>query len=329
MSVAARLLLALGASALVALWLGSLYRRHLPDAPRRLAWGLAGMTGLASYFWPGLGILALAGLAAIEVGLARRGGSRPFEPAVIRFEGGGIKRGLTAAEAAVLLGRPPNVILALALTEMLHKRLLRLRKGAALQMEPAEAMRTRQRSLNPERRGALRRKGAQELGKTLHPFEEPILELLEQRPDSPAGALDFGLVMMPLVEHVARRVGGHDLAETREYYRLLIARAPVEARSEGVLQKDREKIFTRNLGWILLDEAFADILDQADFRFRPDWLAEAQLPGEPSLAEWTAGLREALKGSVGTEDLAARLGKGLDGVSATLMSEIARATYYG
>ncbi|MBI3160018.1 MAG: hypothetical protein HYZ26_10510 [Chloroflexi bacterium] len=326
-----RIVLWLAAALFYVLWLLSLYRRFLPATSNYLIWISTGLVMAVSYFLPLIGFLMLGALGALEITLrfSRKGNSPSYAPASARFEGGGIKRGLTGPEAAVLLGKPLHVILALALVDMLHKGLLLLGTGAALQVSPVETMRTRQRSLNPEIRSEMRRKAAQTLGKTLHPFEEPILELLEQQAGAPIGGIDFGLAVLPLVDHVARRVGGYDLAETREYYQQIIKRAPVEARSEGVLQKAREKIFARNLAWILLDENYAGILDQQDYSYAPMWLADAELPGAPSLAGWFAELVEALERSVNADDLSPRLGKSLDTVSAKLMTDIAQATYYG
>jgi hypothetical protein len=66
-------------------------------------------------------------------------------------------------------------------------------------------------------------------------------------------------------------VGGYSLEETRAYYRLIIERAPREARSDGKQTFDRQKVFDRNFGWVLLGEDFAAVLDQPDYSYVPVW----------------------------------------------------------
>ncbi len=292
--------------------------------------------GAAFYFSPIFQLVSFFLLLALIVWNERLQAARRrnYLSAQARFEGGGIKRGFTPPEAAVLLGKPFNITLTLLLFGMLRKGFLRQVGDAPLHVEIVPEMRTRERSLNPQKRADLRRQGAQELNMVLHPFEEPFLELLETESGKPLREVDFGITVKPFVEDVARRLGGFDLGETQEYYRLIIQRAPKEARSDGVLVKDRQKVFDRNFEWILLQEGFAAILDGADFSYAPKWLRNeqgeaSQLAGTKTFAEWAAGVMEEMKYAISPEDLEVKLGKSLDGVSATLMSEIARATYYG
>jgi len=55
-----------------------------------------------------------------------------YTPPEAVFEGGGIKRGLTAPEAAVLLGKPFDKILALVLLGMSEKGFIQIRRGSLL-----------------------------------------------------------------------------------------------------------------------------------------------------------------------------------------------------
>lgn len=320
------------AGGLALVWLWRLYRQVLPArGGRLLALGLAlGAVSLLAFRWAALAILLLAALGQVAWWWRGRGRARAvYAPVQARFEGGGIKRGLTAPEVAVLLGRPMNLILGVALAEMLQKGLLVQEQAAPLLVRPAEELLTRKQSLNIERRAELRRAGAQKVGATLHPFEEPLLELIEQQSDVPIRELDFGLVAGPLVGHVARRVAGYDLAETRTYYELILRRAPTEARTEGILQTDRQKVFDRNFGWILLGADFASVFDQADYSYRPKWLYGGGLPEGETFANWFGGVVAELQGGVAADDLRLKLGQAVDAVAASLMADIAQATYYG
>jgi hypothetical protein len=258
----------------------------------------------------------------------------PYQPAVARIEGGGIKRGLTSPEGAVLLGRPLNVTLTLVIFEMLRKGFLLQAAATPLTVSVAEAFRTHGSGLSAQARGDKRRQAAQAIPATLHVYEEPFLEILESNPGVPVAKLDFGVAIQPLVRYVASRVGGFSLQETRDYYKLIIERAPKEARSDGKLTFDRQKIFDRNFGWVLLGGDFAAVLDQPDFSYVPIWLrapqgADATALGGRSFAAWAQEVFASLEGAIAEKDVKLTLGQEGDAVTATLLNDIGRATFYG
>jgi hypothetical protein len=279
----------------------------------------------------------------------------PYTPAVARIEGGGVKRGLTAPEAAVVLGRPLNVTLTLVIFEMLRKGLLLQVAAEPLTVALAEAFRTHGSGLSAQARGERRRLAAQAIKATLHLYEEPFLELIEAQPGVPVTELDFGMAIQPMVRYVAGRVGGYSLEETRAYYRLLIERAPREARSDGKLTFERQRIFDRNFGFVLLGDDFGSVLDQADYSYVPVWQRTSNVPRPTSdveqtpspalpllqgkgaghdatklsFATWAAGVMEAMQGAVAEGDVKLTLGSETDAVTATLLNDVARATFYG
>lgn len=288
-------------------------------------------------------IARLFGRLLTAVGLRR---ITPYQPAVARIEGGGIKRGLTPAEGAVLLGRPLNVTLTLVIFEMLRKGFLHQVSGTPFVVEVTQAFRARGTGLSVQARGEQRRKAAQAINAALHKYEEPFLELIEAQPGTPVTELDFGVAVQPLVRYVAGRVGGYNLEETRAYYRLIIERAPREARSDGKLTFERQKVFDRNFGWVLLGEDFDSVLDQPDFSYVPVWVRRSEvlsptsggqevksesvsLPPDRSFATWAKDVMAAMEGAVDEKDVKLTLGKETDAVTATLMNDVARATFYG
>ncbi len=281
-----------------------------------------------------LAIIPLLALIAWNELRLRRRSAAPYQPAVARIEGGGIKRGLTSPEGAVLLGRPLNVTLTLVIFEMLRKGFLRQIAATPLTVEVAEAFRTHGSGLSAQARGEKRRKSAQAINATLHVYEEPFLEILESNPGLPVTQLDFGVAIQPLVRYVAGRVGGFSLQETRDYYKLIIERAPKEARSDGKLTFDRQKIFDRNFGWVLLGDDFASVLDAADYSYLPVWLREprglgAAVLGGRSFAAWAQDVFKAMEGAIDEKDVKVTLGQESDTVTATLLNDIGRATFYG
>ncbi len=269
------------------------------------------------------------------------GKSTSYQPAVARIEGGGIKRGLTPPEGAVVLGKPLNVTLTLVIFEMLRKGFLSQVNATPLVVEVAEAFRTHGSGLSAQARGEQRRKAAQAINAALHKYEEPFLELIEEKPGIPVTDLDFGIAIQPLIRYVAGRVGGYNLEETRSYYRLIIDRSPREARSDGKLTFERQKVFDRNFGWVLLGENFAIVLDQEDYSYLPVWMrnelgsrgdgeqGSETLPLGNSFAQWAKDVMAAMEGAVDEKDVKLTLGKETDAVTAKLMNDVARATFYG
>ncbi|MQC26880.1 MAG: hypothetical protein DWG76_05470 [Chloroflexi bacterium] len=275
--------------------------------------------------------IALPALIAALLWITRRAHSaQPYQSALARIEGGGIKRGLTPPEAAVLLGKPLNLTLTLVLFEMLRKGFLTQVADWPLTLEVAPTFRTHGSGLTTQQRGDLRRKAAQAIMATLHLYEEAFLEILESLSVVAAPQVDYSIAIQPLVRFVAGRVGGHDLEETRDYYRLIIDRAPKEARSDGVLTHDRQKVFDRNFGWVLLGENFGSVLDAPDYSYTPVWLRAAKfgLNGK-SFAAWAADIINSMQGVVAEDEVNLSLQRETDQISATLMNEIARATFYG
>ncbi|MCW5876363.1 MAG: hypothetical protein KIS85_05705 [Anaerolineales bacterium] len=263
----------------------------------------------------------------------RRERMLPYTPALARIEGGGVKRGLTPAEGAVLLGRPLHVTLTLVIFEMLRKGFLRQVAAEPLTVEVAEAFRTHNRGLSPQARGDQRRAAAQAINATLHLYEEPFLEIIEAHPGRPVAELDLGVAVQPLVRYVAGRVGGYSLEESREYYRLIIERAPREARSDGRLTFERQKVLDRNFGWVLLGEDFAAVLDAPELSYLPLWLrpprAAVDELGGRSFAAWAQAVMDSLAGVVAEDDVRLTLGREEDATTATLLSDITRTTFYG
>ncbi|KAA3647836.1 MAG: hypothetical protein DWQ07_02295 [Chloroflexi bacterium] len=259
--------------------------------------------------------------------LRKRRASVEYQPAVVSYEGGGIKRGLTAPEAAVVLGVPYNQILAQVIFGLLNKGILIQKQTAPLAVEVQVDFRTLGVVISPEARADRRRMAAQNHNVVLQGFEEPFVEVFEANSDKLVADIDFAITVKPLTRFVARRIAGFDLEQTRNYYRLIIKRAPKEARTEGVLVKEREKVFDRNFQWLMLHEDFEHVLED----YVPPWLRNGQvnIANGQTFAIWALGVTESLGNSVDVDALKLRLGSNEDVVTATLINEIARATFFG
>lgn len=258
---------------------------------------------------------------------------KDYQHAEMRFEGGGVKRGLGAAEAAVLLGEPFNLTLALIVFGMLRKGVLRQESDSPLVVAVKESFRARD-AIGAEERAAARRRAAQEINAVLQPYEEGLIELLLRNPDVPLREIDLSLMVKPLLKRVAERLAGWDLEESRQYYRLIIKRAPVEARSDGHLVHERQQVFDRNFEWVLLNDDFGSILDSEILSYTPVWLrtpdGEARpLEGGASFAQWAGQVIEEMREAISPEALRLKLGSEVHPTTATLLHDIAQATFYG
>lgn len=279
-----------------------------------------------------LGFLILAIVVFIEPRVGKK--KKIYERAIARVEGGGIKRGLTPPEAAVVLGAPFNVILTLVIFGLLRKGILSLKSEAPWMVKLSDDFRTREKSLNAEQRANLRREAAQNIRATVYPYDGLFIELFDQNDQVPVQDIDFGILVKPFIELVVERIAGYSLDETREYYQLIIKRAPIEARSEGVLVAEKDKVFERNLLWILLHRDFEEILNSGKQPYIPAWLHSEQeiqeiIEDRKTFASWAAGIMEEMKASVPESVLKIKLGREIDNVTASLMDEISRATFYG
>ncbi len=232
---------------------------------------------------PGLHMLSFIPLIALifvnERGLKQR--KSKYLPPIVSVEGGGIKRGLTAAEAAALLEMPLNKVLTLVLFGLLKKGVVQQVQATPLQLEISEAFRAALPTTKKEKQQA-RRQAAQDAGLVLHKYEHPFLEALEENPGKPVPQINFGKAMNAFLETVAARLKGFNLEETRDYYRRIVDRAITEAKSIGDLP-EFEKTVDRNLEWILMSEEYPTVFARPAYTYFPHWVRPTSSGGGVSL----------------------------------------------
>lgn len=280
--------------------------------------------------WFQLVSLAILGALVIQSLLISQKSPKSYTGALAKIEGGGIKRGLTPSEVAIVLGKPLKLTLTLVIFEMLRKGFLTQAGQDPFTVEVAEPFQTHGLSLSVQERGDKRRKAAQQIPSPMQLYEEAFLEIFETNPSLAVNEIDYGVALQPLVRFVAGRVGGFDLEETRDYYRLIIDRAPKEARTDGALTFEREKVFDRNFGFVLLGENFINTFDQADYSYIPKWMRKsATVIEDQTFAHWAMAIIDSMQGVVDEEEIQLGISKEMDLLSATLMNEIAQATFYG
>jgi uncharacterized membrane protein YgcG len=225
---------------------------------------LVAIPGLHFLAWPGM--LGLVGLN--EVALRKRKKNvKEYLPAMATVEGGGIKRGLTAPQAAVLLELPLGKVLALVVFGLLKKRVLSMVAENPLQVEvdPTYAVDAKER-----------RRIAAKAGTVIHDYEHPFLDALAKH-SGPVEKCELGSCMNELINSVVKRMAGFDVKSTRDYYKKIVSRAWTEAESIGDIQQ-KEKAIERNFDWMMMDPDWYDIWRGRGYTYRPVWTWPRHIP---------------------------------------------------
>jgi hypothetical protein len=248
---------------------------------------LSGLACIGFYFSPGGHLISLP-VVVVLIGLNEwLLGKRKmhYMPPIAQVEGGGIKRGLTAPEAAVLLELPIAKVLALVIFGMLKKGILRQTNADPLSVAVNDAFQLKtQLDQNPptkEQPTQLYRDAAQKNGIVVHSYEEPFLFLLQKNPDKAVKDIDFGVPMRQLIAGAAGRMAGFNLRETQDYYRSIIKRAAEQASAIGDIPQRQETV-DRNFEWILMDDHYPTVF--TGWPYQPMWMR-----GGPMSIPGTAG----------------------------------------
>ncbi len=232
------------------------------------ALGLLILGGLVfmMYHSPGLHLLAWLPMIGLcvwnERTLSRRQTS--YLPAMATVEGGGIKRGLTAPQAAVLLELPLGKVVALVIFGLLKKGLLTVTSSEPLTVDVAEPYRA------PSK---IRKRRASEAGVVLHNYEHPFLDLLIGKTEIPVQQINMQGALKSLVLATANRMKGFDLSDSQEYYRRIVDRAWREAEAIGEIDQRTDAV-NRNFDWMMLDPTWGDRFDHwgsHGYHYFPHW----------------------------------------------------------
>lgn len=240
---------------------------------------------------PASQLLVFFGLTPLIVLNERRLRTRKtaYLPPVAQVEGGGIKRGLTAPEAAALLEMPINKVLTLIIFGLLKKAVLLQIKETPLVVKVATPFDTSEEKSDAKQRYDLRRRAGQANGVALHQYEQRFLDAIEASPQTPVHEIDFGPAMRWFLENVARRLKGFDLSDTQDYYRSIVERAVEQASALGEIP-EKEKAVDRDLEWILIDDRYPTVLDTPIFHYRPIWVrTSSSSSGGPSISPSSSG----------------------------------------
>ena len=172
------------------------------------------------------GIVGLIGLSS----WSNRRRKLDYLPPKISIEGHGIKRGLTAVEAAVLLERPLDRVLTMILFGLIKKEACQVIDEDPLTLE----------LLEPKPK--------------LREYEKQFLEVMTEEPKNKRRS-GLQKSMIALVKSVQKKMEGFSLKETREYYESITEKAWNQVEAADTPEVKSEK-FGDAIEWTMLDDDF-------------------------------------------------------------------------
>jgi len=187
------------------------------------------------------GISALVGLSM----WSQRRRKMRYLPPTMKVEGVGIKRGLTAVEAAIILETPLNKVLTMILFGLLKKGTVTVLDDDPLRVEVNRP-----------------------LPKKLRSYERKFLEAVEE--DGGLDETQLRSAVTGLVKAVNKKMKGFSRKETMAYYRDIVRRAWQQIK-EAETPQVRSRRFDEGLEWAMLDRDFEDRTEQV-FRGGPVYL---------------------------------------------------------
>ena len=169
-----------------------------------------------------------------------------YLPPKIRIEGHGIKRGLTAIEAAILLERPADKIFTMILFSLLQKNAATVIKQDPLKLEFSDPL--------PE---------------NLRKYETQFITAFKNE-TSRVRKTELQDLMIDLIKSVGKKMEGFSHKETVRYYEDIIKRAWKQVEDAETPEVKSEK-YNDHMGWTMLDGDFED-KTQDVFRRGPVYL---------------------------------------------------------
>ena len=189
-----------------------------------------------------------------------------YLPPKIRIEGHGIKRGLTAIEAAVLMEHPPDKVLTMILFSVIKKGAAKVVSKDPLKLEIIEPQ--------PEK---------------LRAYEIKFLAAFAEK-NAKARRTGLQNLMISLIRSVSKKMKGFSHKETVAYYKKIMAKAWQQVEAADTPEVKSEK-FDQHMGWTMLDEDF-DQRTQDVFRTGPVYVPMWWGRYDPG---WSGSLKSAPK----------------------------------
>jgi hypothetical protein len=247
------------------------------------------------------GGIALWVILAAVIGY-RRQQSRLMEymPPLVSVEGLGIKRGLTAVEAAVLLETPLNRVLTMILFGLVKKGAVRVKSDKPLKLEKADPL--------PE---------------DLHSYENDFLAAVKK--DGGLSEKELVGVTTKLIKDISQKMKGFHAKDTIAYYRDIVAKAWKQV--EGA---NTPEVVDKNLEWMMMDKDFEGKLPET-FGSQPVpmpawwWIPSTSTPTAKPVAGKAVPAIGAPK-TVSASQMADSVVRGIGNVSNTIVGSVSAFT---
>lgn len=208
--------------------------------------------GVFVCFIPIIGFVLYIFIKIIKDGIndiKNRPSAGSYLPPQIKSDGEGIKRGLTAVEAAILLEVDLERVICMILYGLSKKEVLRVTSQENYEIEVADPL--------PD---------------TLHEYEKDFIKALQQKSlnDKKTKMRD---AMQRLIMNVTRKMEGFSVKETREYYKSICDKAWSQVEAADTPEM-KSKLLGDNFGWAMLQEEpekkFETTFSSGDF-YPPSW----------------------------------------------------------
>lgn len=157
-----------------------------------------------------------------------------YLPPKISIEGHGIKRGLTAVEAAILLEQPLDKVMTMILFAVIKKNAAEVVTRDPLELKVSEPL--------PE---------------GLHQYEKDFLAAFRPGTTLKQRRMDLQDMTVRLVKSVSEKMKGFSHKETSDYYKGIMERAWQQIEAAGTPEV-QSKMFEEALEWTMLDKDYDD-----------------------------------------------------------------------
>ncbi len=258
------------------------------------------IAAVTSCITPALPFLAIFALIVFARGRSRLA----YLPPKIAVEGHGIKRGLTAVEAAVLLQTGLDKVLTMVLFGVVRKGAARVVQENPLKVEPIPGATVELRA-----------------------YEKAFLEAAQVE-DLPARQRAFSDLMIEMVRSVQTKMKGFSLRETREYYQSIMRKAWAQVEEAGTPEV-KSGHYTDDVEWLMLDHDFDGHTRRvfvSDPVFLPMWWGNFSPSATASVAHTAAPSTRVSLPHLPGSDFAASIARNVQNGAGALVGNVAAFT---
>ena len=193
---------------------------------------LSALGGNICCFGFGVFFIAIFGFSIYQGTIGAQKRKMSYLPPKMKIEGNGIKRGLTAVEAAILMEQPMDKVLTMILFGTLKKEAAIVKQQDPLELEVSEPL--------PE---------------NLHPYEVEFLEAFKLSENKRRTAMQA--MMVNLVKGVEKKMKGFSRKETVTYYEDIMRRAWAMVETAETPEVKSEN-YNQTLEWTMLDDEYQE-----------------------------------------------------------------------